>query len=165
MKTLFLSLALITLSAAPLSYAKEEISAPPLTVSSLQGQAEEPGFPFEFSVSPGKWSQATRGEIFTTGYHPQGFTLPTLKEEPAPIPYPRWAVHEGWEGTFVIAVEVLTTGEVGRWKIMESTGYSLLDEAATNAIRQWRFQPGTEKGKAVATCIQIPVHFELQEER
>ena len=145
-------------------WAQEEASRPALPANLLRGGAIPAGdVSFEVSVTPGSWSQAKVGNLFTTGYHPADFSLPTLKENPVPIRYPRWAVQEGWEGTFVIAIEVLKSGEAGRWKVMQSTGYSLLDEAAIKAIHQWHFHPATEKGQAVVICIQIPVHFELRD--
>ena len=119
--------------------------------------------PYQFSVSPGKWTQAKAGQVFSDGFHPASFALPSLKESPAPIRYPRWAVREGWEGRFVIAIEVLVSGEVGRWKIMESTGYPLLDEVAVKAVKAWKFHPASENGKLVVACIQIPIHFELKD--
>ena len=146
-----------------LSFAREEAPTTPLPAPQIQGEVPGADVPFQVSVSPGKWSQAKVGKIFTAGYHPSDFVLPTLKGEPAPIRYPRWAVQEGWEGTFIIAIEVLKSGEVGRWNVMQSTGYSLLDETAGNAIRQWHFHPGTELGKSVVMCIQIPVHFVLRD--
>lgn len=144
-------------------FAREEASPPLLAVSPIQGESVVAGFPYEFSVAPGKWSQARAGKFFTReGYRPD-FVFPALKEKPVPIRYPRWAVREGWEGTLVIAVEILKTGEVGRWKVMESTGYSLLDEAALTAIRKWRFHPAREQGVPIVSCIQVPVHFEITE--
>ena len=140
----------------------QEEPARPVALAPGQGGSGV-DIPFEFTVSPGKWSQAERGKIFTTGYHPPDFVLPSLKEAPAPIRYPRWAVREGWEGNFSLAVEILTSGEVGRWKVIESTGYPLLDEVATKAVTTWTFHPATEKGKAVISCIQIPIRFELKD--
>ena len=145
------------------AFAREEASAPALGPKFLQESTSAGDIPFEVSVMPGKWSQAKAGKVFTSGYHPSDFTLPVLGGDPVPIHYPRWAVREGWEGTLVIAVEVLKSGEVGRWKVMRSTGYSLLDETAVNAIHQWHFHPGTEKGQPVVMCIQIPIHFELRD--
>ena len=140
----------------------QEETARPVAFAPVQANSGA-DIPFEFTVSPGKWSRAERGKIFTTGYHPSDFALPSLKESPAPIRYPRWAVREGWEGNFSIAVEILTNGEVGRWKVMESTGYSLLDEVATQAVTAWKFHPATEKGKPIVSCIQIPIRFELKD--
>lgn len=142
-----------------------EDQAPPqlLLPKPVEARFEGPGLPFKFSLAPGRLSQAETGKIFTTGYHAPDFTLPSLKENPMPIQYPRWAVREGWEGTFMIAIEILPTGVTGLWKVMQSTGYALLDEAATRAIQKWRFHPAQEKGKAIRSCIQIPVHFQLQD--
>lgn len=163
MKKISFFLLLALLSPAVWVWAKEEAPSSPLVLKPFQAKVEGPGLPFEFSLADGKLSQARTGKIFTTGYYAADFTLPSLKEEPVPIRYPRWAVQEGWEGTFVIAVEIGTSGEVGRWKVMESTGYPLLDEAATGAIRKWLFHPATEKGKTILSCIQIPIHFQLED--
>ena len=164
MKKTFLPTILSTLLFLfPLSgFAREETPTAPLPVSRLQGGIQADQTPFRVSVTPGKWSQAEVGQVVTTGFHPTGFTLPALKGEPVPIRYPRWAVQEGWEGTFIIAIEILKTGEVGRWKVMQSTGYSLLDETASNSIRQWQFHAGRENGNPVVMCIQIPVYFVLR---
>ena len=143
--------------------AKEETAPKPLPLNPLQGQVASAKLPLEFSLNQGKWAQASPGALFTTGYRKPDFVLPYLKETPAPIRYPRWAVREGWQGTFVIAVEVLKTGRVGRWKIVESTGYPLLDEAAAKAIHAWHFHPAAEKGRPIVSCIEIPIHFTLQE--
>ena len=153
---------LFCLASVP-AFAREEVSAPALGSKFLQDSAPAGDIPFEVSVTPGKWRQAKVGKVFTSGYHPSDLTLPVLGSDPVPIQYPRWAVREGWEGTFVIAVEVLKSGRVGRWRVMRSTGYKLLDETAANAIRQWYFHPGTERGQPVVMCIQVPVHFELRD--
>ena len=162
MKKVSFFVLLTVLLASGLVFAEEQAPPQTLVLPSFQ-KVEGNGLAFEFLFSPGKLSQAQTGKIFTTGYHAPDFTLPSLKEEPTPIPYPRWAVREGWEGTFVIAVEVLTNGQVGRWAVVQSTGYSLLDQAATQAIRKWHFNPGTELGKAIVSCIQIPIYFKLQD--
>jgi len=159
------SVSLLVLSLLLLSstaWAKEEsVPKPPVLASLLENRMAS--LPFEFSLNRGAWSNAKPGTLFTTGYHPGDFTLPSLREAPEPFRYPRWAVQEGWEGTFVIAVEVLPNGQVGRWKVMQSTGYSLLDETATGAVRKWHFHPATEMGRAVVSCIEIPIHFTLQD--
>jgi len=167
MKKIYFSTFLILTAAlflgANTAWTKEEAPSPSLTLSPFDGKSAMEIFPFEFLVTPGKWSQAKRGEIFTTGNYGADFVLPSLKEELVPVVYPQGAVREGWEGTFVIAVEILTSGEVGRWEIIQTTGYSLLDKAATAAIRQWRFHPATEGGKPIVSCVQIPIHFQLKE--
>lgn len=161
--SLVLTVFVLLLFSTPLLHAREEASPGGIPVSSLPAEAGEITFPFQVSVTAGEWAQAKPGQIFTTGSPPADFVLPSLKEDPVPIRYPRWAVRETWEGTFMIAVEILPTGEVGRWKITHSTGYPLLDQAATEAVRKWRFHAALEQGKPVVSCIQIPIHFELEE--
>lgn len=146
-----------------LVFAREELPPQPLPVSPVPEEPVATSLPFEFSLREGKWADARTGEIFTTGTHAVDFLLPSLKEAPTPIRYPRWAVQEGWEGTFMIATEVLKTGEVGRWKVMESTGYPLLDEAAVRAVHRWKFHPARERGESIVSCIQIPIHFKLED--
>lgn len=104
------------------------------------------------------------GPVFTEANVSSEYVLPSLVSDPTPILYPSWAVNRGWEGELIIAVEILTDGSVGRYKVMRSTGRRLLDRAAIRAVRTWKFHPATEGGKAVVSCIQIPVLFRLENE-
>lgn len=104
---------------------------------------------------------AKPGKVFTEGGDYSGMILPYLISTPKPISYPRWAIRQGWEGRFVMAIEVLLDGSVGRYKVMESTGHSLLDGTAVKAVKSWKFQPAVKNGKPMVTCIEIPVTFQL----
>jgi protein TonB len=73
-------------------------------------------------------------------------------------------MEQGWEGEFVIAVEILENGSVGRTYVMKSTGHKKLDEAATEAVTSWKFHPATRNAKPVVECVQIPVTFQLKSE-
>ncbi len=115
--------------------------------------------PLSFSYESGQWISSNPGKIFTTGKETTDFTLPFLKEKPQPIRYPRWALDHDSEGTLVVAIEIRVDGTAGRWKIMQSSGHKLLDRAAVNAIRTWRFEPARERGKPIVSCIQIPIRF------
>ncbi len=106
---------------------------------------------------------AKAGPVFTDGGDYSGMVLPYLISSPKPIKYPRWAISQGWQGRFVIAIEILMDGTVGRYKVMKSTGHRMLDNAATKAVRTWKFKPAVKDGKVVATCIEIPVTFELRD--
>ncbi len=101
------------------------------------------------------------GTVFTEGGNYAGMQLPYLISHPKPINYPRWAIRQGWQGDFNIAIEVLKTGKVGRYKVMKSTGHTVLDQAATEAVQSWTFYPAVKNGQFVVTCIQIPVRFQL----
>lgn len=103
------------------------------------------------------------GSVFAQGGNYEGIDLPYLVSTPKPIEYPRWALRQGLEGYFVIAVEVLTDGTVGRYHVMESTGHKALDEAATKAVRTWKFHPAMKNGQPIVECVQIPVTFKIGE--
>ena len=105
---------------------------------------------------------AKAGKVFTEGGRYDNVALPYLLSQPEPIPYPRWAVRQGWEGKLDLALEILPDGTVGRTKVMQSTGFPLLDQAADKAVHGWKFHPAVENGKAVVTCIQIPIFFRLE---
>ena len=119
--------------------------------------------PFSTRVTPEGQLISKPGEVFTKGGHYEGMKLPYLLGNPAPIRYPRWAVRQGWEGAFVIAIEVRKDGSVGRYKVMKSTGHKRLDEAAIAGIKEWKFHPAVKNGKIVVTCVELPVMFQLQE--
>jgi len=157
---LFPTLLLFFVLSLPAVFAAEE--AVPVQANNLSRDARVTVSPFEFSLAPEEWLESKPGEIFSAGTHAPDFTLPVLQGNPAPIRYPRWAVRRGWQGDFLIAVEVLENGTVGRWQVLQSTGHPLLDEAATQAVLKWKFSPATEHGREIAMCVQLPIRFELR---
>lgn len=159
MKKVFLSafLFLLTNSFQPFARAQEKVIVEPMLVQDqsrafVRSEAGEE----QFVTRPGR--------IFTEGGNYEGIALPYLISAPKPVVYPRWAVRQGWQGRFVIALEVLTDGTVGRYYVMRSTGHRMLDHAALRAVRTWKFHPAVRDGKAVVECVQIPVVFKLDQE-
>ncbi len=53
--------------------------------------------------------------------------------------YPRMAVLRSREGVCVIEMDVLSDGRVGEVNVIQSSGYTLLDDAAREAAASWRF--------------------------
>ncbi|MGH8475705.1 MAG: energy transducer TonB, partial [Methylococcales bacterium] len=43
-----------------------------------------------------------------------------------------------------------------------SSGHEVLDEAALNAVRRWRFVPAKRAGVAQASWATVPIEFELR---
>jgi protein TonB len=69
------------------------------------------------------------------------------------------------EGTVTLMIYVLEDGRVGDVKIEKSSGFPRLDEAAaSHAKREWRFIPGKENDKAIATWGRFQVTFKLTED-
>lgn len=86
--------------------------------------------------------------------------LPGYLRNPAPV-YPRLSRERGEQGPVVLETEVLASGRCGSIRVLRSSGYRRLDEAATSAIAQWRFEPARRAGQPVTVWVEIPVTFQL----
>lgn len=87
-------------------------------------------------------------------------TPPVVKQSFHHLPsYPRTLAARGIEGTTVVLVHVLTDGTPAEVKIAQSSGHRQLDQAALDAVRQWRFEPGRRGDEAVATWLRVPLKF------
>ena len=78
--------------------------------------------------------------------------------------YPYAARRIGVEGRVVIGVTVGRDGFVANAAIAESSGHRLLDRAALEAVRNWRFIPAKRAGQPVASTIAVPIVFRLANE-
>lgn len=84
-----------------------------------------------------------------------------LADNPAPG-YPYAARLRGQHGRVVLRVEVTPGGGAGAVAVERSSGYEILDRAASEAVRQWRFRPAHRGGVPVAATVQVPVRFDLR---
>jgi len=88
------------------------------------------------------------------------FAIPQYRENPTP-PFPLIARKKGFEGTVRLEVEVLSTGNVGRIKVRESSGYIVLDNCALETVRKWQFIPAQLDGGLVKSTVIVPITFQL----
>lgn len=79
-------------------------------------------------------------------------------------PYPLAARRRGLEGRVMLRAEILENGSCGRISVAHSSGHEMLDQAALQAVKQWRFVPAQRGGEAVSAWAEIPVSFSLREE-
>jgi len=91
------------------------------------------------------------------------FVLP-LDGPPVPIfrvapVYPDLAREAGVEGTVVLLTQVDEHGGVAGMRAVHSI--PMLDDAAKDAVGQWKFRPATRLRHPVAASIEIPVRFSL----
>jgi protein TonB len=75
--------------------------------------------------------------------------------------YPQLAKKSGWQGTVVIRVVVQTNGMPGEAQIRKSSGHDILDKAAIEAIRSWRFSPAKDGNIPIRSAVDIPINFKL----
>jgi protein TonB len=85
---------------------------------------------------------------------------PNFVYQPKPA-YPLIAKRRGWEGTVTLDIELRADGSVGETKVVQSSGYPLLDEAAQNAVKTWRHIPVKRDGVPVTRRAHQPLVFKL----
>jgi protein TonB len=87
---------------------------------------------------------------------------PAYYRNPAPI-YPRAARERRIEGVVRLLVDVNETGAPTAVKVKESSGYTMLDRAAEDAVHRWRFRPARRLGRNVSSQVEIPIRFKLEQ--
>lgn len=91
-----------------------------------------------------------------------GVTSPQLILEKTPE-YTPAAMAARIEGKLLLEATVLADGSVGTIRILRSLDGSFgLDQKAIDAVRQWRFRPGTYLGKPAAVTVLIELSFNLR---
>jgi len=79
----------------------------------------------------------------------------------APVTYPPRARASGVEGYVVFSLLIGITGEIEQVKVVESYPEGLFDEAATQGINQWKFEPAMYQGQAVRAWAKQRIRFDL----
>jgi protein TonB len=78
-------------------------------------------------------------------------------------PYPLVARRMGYQGKVVLNVEVLAEGRAGEVKLQSSSGYDILDRAALQTVKTWKFSPATRFGQPITQWFLVPIKFSLEE--
>ncbi len=78
------------------------------------------------------------------------------------VSYPDLARKEGIEGRVVLQFVVTKDGKVINPEVIRGIGAGC-DEAALEAIKHARFEPGMQRGKAVDVQFQLPIVFKLSD--
>lgn len=123
---------------------EEPAEPPPAATTTAPREPEE--------APPGNAAPDDRGEL----------------EEPVPDPrnrkpdYPRLARRRGIEGAVELRLLVLPDGRVGEVEVSRSSGHRILDEAAIEAARGYRFTPARRNGRAVTAERTQRFEFRLR---
>ncbi|MBL4661811.1 MAG: energy transducer TonB [Alcanivoracaceae bacterium] len=79
----------------------------------------------------------------------------------SPVTYPARARAKGIEGYVVFSLLIGITGEIEQAKIVESSPTGLFDDAATQSMQAWKFEPAQYQGQAVKTWAKQRIRFDL----
>jgi protein TonB len=78
-------------------------------------------------------------------------------------PYPLIARRLKLEGTVIVRVLVSPAGKAEIVRMGVSSGASVLDQAALNAVQGWSFVPAQQGGQPVSAWVDVPIRFRLTE--
>ena len=79
----------------------------------------------------------------------------------API-YPRKARRLHKEGVVRVSFIVDEKGRTSEFKILEARPPGYFEKSALNAVKKWRFNPGTVDGQPVKVRVDLPLQFQLR---
>lgn len=85
-------------------------------------------------------------------------TPPALLQQTGPE-YPRAALDRKIQGVVRTTILISAAGEVAHAEVDRSI--PMLDEAALQCVRQWKFKPATRAGRAVPVVAVAPVSFRI----
>jgi protein TonB len=78
-----------------------------------------------------------------------------------PPEYPDEAVRNGEHGTVVVLIHVSPSGRTAGVDVIRSSGYVVLDRAASEAVARWRFLPAIKNGQPVASDMTMGFVFDF----
>ena len=79
-----------------------------------------------------------------------------------PPAYPLAARRRGVEGTVLVRAEISAGGECQRAELKKTSGHEMLDQAALEAVKKWRFVPAKRGSQAVVAWVEVPITFKLE---
>ncbi|MCC8998535.1 MAG: energy transducer TonB, partial [Candidatus Contendobacter sp.] len=86
---------------------------------------------------------------------------PRYRRPPSPPAYPAPAIRLEQQGTVLVQARISTAGDAIEVRVHQSSGHSLLDDAALAAVRRWAFVPATRNGVPIESWVRAPVNFVL----
>jgi len=87
-----------------------------------------------------------------------GVSAPMKVQDVAPV-YPVMARTTGVQGIVIIEATIDSSGNVVATKVLRSV--PLLDAAAVDAVRQWKYAPARLNGESIPVLITVTVNFVL----
>ena len=117
--------------------------------------------PEEIASSPMPTAPTVQvGNPAEMGVIPPGTIISRAVRRYTPPPYyPPAAKAAHQQGTALLEVDVDAAGNVTGSTIKKSSGYALLDEAAAQSVRAWKFDPARRNDVAVPSRTLQPIEF------
>jgi protein TonB len=126
-------------------------SSPAATLSTAPGSAMT-------NAGEGNNAKPSAG---STGAHQPALYRSAYLHNPEP-PYPERSRELGEQGRVILQVRVSADGRALQVEVTGSSHSRRLDDAARQAVADWRFIPARQDGVAIESSLQVPVTFSLQ---
>lgn len=82
------------------------------------------------------------------------------------INYPLSAKENGWGGKVFLKFIVRADGLIDSVFVLKSTGYKIIDDEGIKVVKSMpKWKPGMQNGKPVSVYFNLPINFELRDER
>jgi periplasmic protein TonB len=132
---------------------ESKINNPVPEVSHEQATAEAK--PSESKVAPEVEKPAPKEDVV----EPPKFGVAYLNN-PKPN-YPNLSRRTGERGRVLLKVLVDANGLPATVELGTSSGFERLDNAALEAVKQWRFVPARKSNQAISAWVTVPINFAL----
>jgi protein TonB len=148
----------------PMPTALDEPSNAVRDLGAIVGSVPQPGSGLGHGTGTGVGDGSSDGVMGDGGPGLGGFggAHPDYLRIPQPR-YPAVARQNGWQGRTILRVEIRNDGHVGMVEVLHSSGYTVLDDAAVEAVRAGEFMPAQLGGKPVSSSVEVPIRFQLVE--
>ena len=94
---------------------------------------------------------------------PAGAARPAKVRPPTPLEYPEAEKKAGHHGNTTVEITVGADGASSGARVVTSSGFPALDEAALKAVSSWRFDPALDAaGLPVASTFPMRIAFKLE---
>ena len=144
--------------------------------SSAMDDAPTPGDPRSMAPNRRAAGRSRRGDR-RNGRPPDagGLAGPAIRRSPDPLggdvvarllvariepDYPESMRRARVEGVVILEAVITASGDVDDVRVLKSAG-PVLDRAASDAVRRWRYRPATLNGRAVSVYLTVTVKFGL----
>ena len=139
----------------PMPDAGPSQSSPPQQKQEVPQPDAEPAAPQEQPVVPEQPSQPA-DKVNPVGDVAKPVLIHRVNPE-----YPEVARKARVEGVAILEVTITQNGNVQNVKVLRGV-HPLLDQAAVNAVKQWRYKPAILNGKPVEVHSTVTVNFKLK---
>lgn len=115
--------------------------------------------PNRSSLALGK-TQWKSSNAFEYLFEPGIQQSPQLISNPVPR-YPLEALERGWQGLCTWKAKLNRQGQLEQIQLLQSSGYSKLDQSAFDALKTWQWLPAKDSNGTAEVWVQVPVRFQI----